>query len=124
MGIDDAGEVRFDGDKDDTPNDFDQGFNEFVDMVERVCSCTNWELTTIRFKHVITVLTDKANNCEKVEELHTYVYRVHWLETWKTNYVYKVELIKGRAIWPICKGPIKITTPLHHNHIERPKKKK
>ena len=66
----------------------------------------------------------KAYNGEKIGELHTYVHRVHWLETWKAAYVHKVEPIKGRAMWPISDCPIKITPPLHHNQPGRPKKKR
>ncbi|CAI9288241.1 unnamed protein product [Lactuca saligna] len=95
-----------------------------VDMVERVCSCRKWELTGLPCKHVIAVLNDKADNGEEVGELHTYAHRVHWLETWKAAYVYKVEPIKGRAMWPISECPIKITPPIHKNQPGRPKKKR
>ncbi|CAI9261197.1 unnamed protein product [Lactuca saligna] len=94
-----------------------------VDMVERVCNCRKWELTGLPCKHVIAVLNDKADNGDEVGELHTYAHRVHWLETWKTAYVYKVEPIKGRAMWPISECPIKITPPIHKNQPGRPKKK-
>nr|KAJ0187188.1 hypothetical protein LSAT_V11C900484710 [Lactuca sativa] len=76
-------------------------------------------VTGLPCKHVIVVQNDKADNGEKVRKLHTYAHRVYWLETWKGTYVYKVELIKGRAI----KCPNKITPPLHHNQLGRPKKK-
>ncbi|XP_023733098.1 uncharacterized protein LOC111880918 [Lactuca sativa] len=95
-----------------------------VDMVERVCSCRKWELTGLPCKHVIAVLNDKADNREEVGELHTYAHRVHCLETWKAAYVYKVEPIKGRAMWPISEFLIKITPPLHKNQPGRPKKKR
>ncbi|CAI9261810.1 unnamed protein product [Lactuca saligna] len=97
---------------------------QVVDMAGRVCSCRKWELTGLPCKHVIAVLNDKADNGEKIGELHTYVHRVHWLETWKAAYVYKVEPIKGRAMWPISDCPIKITPPLHHNQPGRPKNKR
>ena len=69
-----------------------------VEMVERVCSCKKWELTGLPCKHVIAVLNDKADNGEEVGELHTYAHRVHWLETWRAAFVYKVEAMKGRAM--------------------------
>nr|KAJ0185193.1 hypothetical protein LSAT_V11C900500550 [Lactuca sativa] len=75
-------------------------------------------------KYQVQVLNDKADNGEEVGELHTYAHRVHWLETWKAAYVYKVEPIKGRAMWPISECPIKITPPLHKNQPGRPKKKR
>nr|KAJ0185448.1 hypothetical protein LSAT_V11C900489180 [Lactuca sativa] len=87
-------------------------------------SCRKWELTGLPCKHVIAVLNDKADNGEEVGELHTYAHRVHWLETWKAAYVYKVEPIKGRSMWPISECPIKITLPLHKNQHGRPKKKR
>nr|KAJ0200857.1 hypothetical protein LSAT_V11C600331140 [Lactuca sativa] len=65
----------------------------------------------------------KAYNGEKIGELHTYVHRVHWLETWKAAYIHKVEPIKGIAMWPISECPIKITPPLHHNQLGGPRKR-
>nr|KAJ0224043.1 hypothetical protein LSAT_V11C200090620 [Lactuca sativa] len=100
-------------------------------MMKTICNvikvknnCRKWELTGLPCKHVIAVLNDKADNGEEVGELHTYAHRVHWLETWKATYVYKVEPIKVRAMWPISDCPIKITPPLHHNQPRRPKKKR
>nr|KAJ0208196.1 hypothetical protein LSAT_V11C500275290 [Lactuca sativa] len=89
-------------------------------MMKRICNVTKDSLVSI----VIAVLNDKAYNGEEVGELHTYAHRVHWLETWKVSYVYKVEPIKGQAMWPISECPIKITPPLHKNQPGRPKKKK
>ncbi|XP_052621738.1 uncharacterized protein LOC128127317 [Lactuca sativa] len=86
--------------------------------------CRKWELTGLPCKNVIAVLNDKVDNGEEVGELHTYAHRVHWLETWKAAYVYKVEPIKGRAMWPISEYPIKIIPPLHKNQPGRPKKKR
>ncbi|CAI9296703.1 unnamed protein product [Lactuca saligna] len=52
-----------------------------VNMRERVCSCREWELTGIPCKHVIFVLDNKEDHGECVNELHTYVHKVHWLQT-------------------------------------------
>ncbi|CAI9262195.1 unnamed protein product [Lactuca saligna] len=95
-----------------------------VDMGQRVCSCRKWELTGIPCRHVIAVLFDKADNGEDVGELYTYVHKVHWLETWKEAYSYKVEPIKGRIMWPVSDCPIKISPPPHRNQPGRPKKKR
>nr|KAJ0208432.1 hypothetical protein LSAT_V11C500257980 [Lactuca sativa] len=84
----------------------------------------NMLLTWLKEYAAAGILNDKVNNGEKVGELHTYAYRVHWLETWKTTYTYKVEPIKGREMWPISEYLIKITPPLHHNQSIRPKKKR
>ena len=95
-----------------------------VDMHERVCSCRKWELTGIPCRHVISVLYNKADHGECVHELHTYVHKVHWLQTWKTTYGYKVEPIKGRALWPRSECPMQITPPPHRNQPGRPKRKR
>ncbi|CAI9275207.1 unnamed protein product [Lactuca saligna] len=95
-----------------------------VDMHERVCSCRKWELTCIPCRHVISVLYNKADHGECVQELHTYVHKVHWLQTWKTAYGYKVEPIKGRALWPRSECPMQITPPPHRNQPRRPKRKR
>ncbi|CAI9262685.1 unnamed protein product [Lactuca saligna] len=95
-----------------------------VDMHERVCSCRKWELTDIPSRHVIYVLYNKVDHGERVHELHTYVHKVHWLQTWKTAYGYKVEPIKGRALWPRSECPMQITPPPHRNQPGRPKRKR
>nr|KAJ0221265.1 hypothetical protein LSAT_V11C200084130 [Lactuca sativa] len=95
-----------------------------VDMHERVCNCRKWELTGIPCRHVISVLYNKADHGECVQELHTYVHKVHWLQTWKTAYGYKVEPIKGRAMWPRSECPMQITPPPHRNQPGRPKRKR
>ena len=38
--------------------------------------------------------------------------------------MYKVDPIKGQAMWPISECPIKITPPLHKNQPGGPKKKR
>nr|KAJ0225055.1 hypothetical protein LSAT_V11C100025760 [Lactuca sativa] len=93
-----------------------------VDMHERVCSCRKWELTGIPCRHVIYVLYNKADHGECVHELHTYVHKVHWLKTWKTAFEYKVEPIKGLALWPRSECPMQITPPPHRNQPGRPKR--
>jgi hypothetical protein len=95
-----------------------------VDMDARECSCRKWELTGIPCKHVIAVLYDKADNGDNVGELYTYVHRVHWLQTWKAAYSFKIDPIKGRLMWPISDSPMKITPPPHHTQPGRPKRKR
>nr|KAJ0185664.1 hypothetical protein LSAT_V11C900464790 [Lactuca sativa] len=73
-------------------------------MVRRLESCRKWELTRFHCKHVIAVLNDKEDNGEKVGELHTYAHRVHWLETWKTTYVYKVVMGFSHKNFPISRS--------------------
>ena len=97
---------------------------QVVDMGQRDCSCRKWELTGFPCKHVIAVLHNKADNGEPVGQLHTYVHKVHWLQTWKDAYVSKVEPIKGRAMWPVSDSPFKITPPPHHTQPGRPKRKR
>ncbi|KAL4587589.1 hypothetical protein LXL04_000461 [Taraxacum kok-saghyz] len=97
---------------------------QVVDMGQRDCSCRKWELTGFPCKHVIAVLHNKADNGEPVGQLHTYVHKVHWLQTWKDAYVSNVEPIKGRAMWPVSDCPFKITPPPYHTQPGRPKRKR
>ncbi|CAI9265013.1 unnamed protein product [Lactuca saligna] len=95
-----------------------------VDMEKRECSCRKWELTGIPCKHAIASLNEMADNNEKVGELYTYVHKVYWLDTWKEMYSFKVEPIKGRAMWPKSDCPTTLVPPPHNKAIGRPKKKR
>ncbi|XP_023762311.3 uncharacterized protein LOC111910716 [Lactuca sativa] len=95
-----------------------------VDMEKRECSCRKWELTRIPCEHAITSLNEMADNNEKVGELYTYVHKVYWLHTWKEMYSFKVEPIKGRAMWPKSDCPTTLVPPPHNKAIGRPKKKR
>ena len=61
---------------------------------------------------------------EDVGELYTYVHKVYWLDTWKEMYSFKVDPIKGIAMWPKSGIPITILPPPHHTQPGRPKKKR
>nr|KAJ0224071.1 hypothetical protein LSAT_V11C200087730 [Lactuca sativa] len=95
-----------------------------VDMEKRECSCRKWELTGIPCKHAVASLNEMADNNEKVGELYTYVHKVYWLDTWKEMYSFKVEPIKGRAMWPKSDCPTTLVPPPHNKAIGRPKKKR
>nr|KAJ0225993.1 hypothetical protein LSAT_V11C100044920 [Lactuca sativa] len=95
-----------------------------VDMDKRECSCRKWELTRIPCKHATASLNEMVDNNEKVGELYTYVHKVYWLDTWKEMYSFKVEPIKGRAMWPKSDCPTTLVLPPHNKAIGRPKKKK
>ncbi|KAL4576266.1 hypothetical protein LXL04_012358 [Taraxacum kok-saghyz] len=83
-----------------------------------------WELTGIPCKHAIATLYEMAKYREHVGELYTYVHKVYWLDTWKEMYSFKVEPIKGRAMWPKSDCPITLLPPPHHNTPGRPKKQR
>nr|KAJ0225319.1 hypothetical protein LSAT_V11C100031470 [Lactuca sativa] len=95
-----------------------------VDMEKKECSCRKWELTGIPCKHAIASLNEIADNNEKVGELYTYVHKVYLLDTWKEMYSFKVEPIKGRAMWPKSDCPTTLVPPPHNKAIGRPKKKR
>nr|KAJ0185293.1 hypothetical protein LSAT_V11C900488940 [Lactuca sativa] len=95
-----------------------------VDMEKRECSCRKWELTGIPWKHAIASLNEMAENNEKVGELYTYVHKVYWHDTWKKMYSFKVEPIKGRAMWPKSDCPTTLVPPPHNKAIGIPKKKR
>ncbi|CAI9303784.1 unnamed protein product [Lactuca saligna] len=95
-----------------------------VDMEKMECSCRKWEFTGIPCKHAIASLNEMADNNEKVGELYTYVHKVYWLDRWKEMYSFKVEPIKGRAMWPKSDCPTTLVPPPHKKAIGRPKKKR
>nr|KAJ0196813.1 hypothetical protein LSAT_V11C700359530 [Lactuca sativa] len=93
-------------------------------MINMLLICIKGYAAVGNGKHVISVLYNKADHGECVHELHTYVHKVYWLQTWKTTYVYKVEPIKGRALWPRSECPMQITPPPHRNQPGKPKRKR
>ncbi|KAL4575660.1 hypothetical protein LXL04_022511 [Taraxacum kok-saghyz] len=100
-----------------------QNDQHVVDMGSRECTCRKWELTGIPCKHAIATLFEMAKYGEHVGELYTYVHKVYWLDTWKEMYSFKVEPIKGRAMWPKSDCPITLLPPPHYNTPGRPKEK-
>nr|KAJ0185876.1 hypothetical protein LSAT_V11C900488930 [Lactuca sativa] len=84
-----------------------------VDMEKKECNCIKWELIGIPCKNAIA----------SVGELYTYVHKVYWLDTWKEMYSFKVEPIKGRAMWPKSDCPTTLVPPSHNKAIGMPKKK-
>ncbi|KAI3757304.1 hypothetical protein L6452_04838 [Arctium lappa] len=63
-------------------------------------------------------------------------YIVHWnggdkyqvhdsyrLATWKKVYEFKVGPLSGKELWPKSDCALKLTTPVHHTQVGRPKKK-
>lgn len=95
-----------------------------VDMRQRICSCRKWELTGIPCKHAIASLNEMADSGEVVGEMYTYVHKVYWMETWRTMYAFKVDPIKGRAMWPKSQVPTILVPPPHNKTPGRPKKKR
>ncbi|KAD3337143.1 hypothetical protein E3N88_32663 [Mikania micrantha] len=80
------------------------GFNGeqyVVDVVEKVCSCRNWELLSIPCKHEVAANWDMALNGMEVDIPEKWVDRCFWLDAWKEVYSHKVEPINGRASFRI-----------------------
>nr|KAJ0199886.1 hypothetical protein LSAT_V11C600309630 [Lactuca sativa] len=102
--------------------------------VQQKCEQRSWRKTKQRLPstlqtgipniHVISVLYNKADHGKCVHELHTYVHKVHWLQTWKNAYGYKVEPINGRPLWPRSECPMQTRPPPHCNQLGRPKMKR
>lgn len=95
-----------------------------VDMRQMTCSCRKWELSGIPCKHAVAALNEKEDSGEVVGEIYTYVNKVYWVETWRTMYSFKVDPIKGRAMWPKSEVPVTLVPPPHRNLPGRPKKKR
>ncbi|KAD4888939.1 hypothetical protein E3N88_21012 [Mikania micrantha] len=101
------------------------GFNGehyVVDVVEKVCSCRNWELLSIPCKHAVAANWDMALNGMEVDIPKKWVDMCFWLDTWKDVYSHKVEPINGRCMWPKSKCPTELKEPIHHKPIGRPRK--
>nr|GEU61714.1 hypothetical protein [Tanacetum cinerariifolium] len=61
-----------------------------VNMKTKECSCRNWELTRIPYKHAVAAIWDMAGNGEGTAIPESYCHQVHWLSTWKVMYKFKV----------------------------------
>ncbi|XP_052626793.1 uncharacterized protein LOC128133411 [Lactuca sativa] len=95
-----------------------------VDINQMTCTCRKWELTVIPCMHAIATWSEMTDNGEMVGELYTWVHKVYLLDTWKVVYDFKVEPIKGRAMWPKSDCPTRIIPPPYHKMPGRPKKKR
>ncbi|XP_071699627.1 uncharacterized protein [Rutidosis leptorrhynchoides] len=94
-----------------------------VDIVNKVCACRRWELTGIPCKHVVVVLWNMSRvNDETVGPLESWVHRVHWLDTWKNTYNYKINPVNGIDMWRKSDVPTKLLPPIKEATTGRPKK--
>ncbi|XP_071728301.1 uncharacterized protein [Rutidosis leptorrhynchoides] len=84
-----------------------------VDIVNKVCACRRWEFTGIPCKHVVVVLWNMSRvNDETVGPLESWVHRVHWLDTWKNTYNYKINPVNGIDMWRKSDVPTKLLPPI------------
>ena len=95
-----------------------------VDVKNNTCTCRRWELIGIPCKHAIATLNEMVKNSEDELDIYKWVHKVYFLETWQNAYSFKVEPIKGRAMWPKSMCPTKLLPPKHHTQVGRPKKKR
>ncbi|XP_071708993.1 uncharacterized protein [Rutidosis leptorrhynchoides] len=94
-----------------------------VDIVNKVCACRRWELTGIPCKHVVVVLWNMSRvNDETVGPLESWVHRVHWLDTWKNTYNYKINPVNGIDMWRKSDVPTKLLPSIKEATTGRPKK--
>ncbi|KAL4578163.1 hypothetical protein LXL04_014282 [Taraxacum kok-saghyz] len=95
-----------------------------VNLIQKICSCRNWDLTGIPCKHDVCAMFDKINNikvCAKPEE---WVYACYNINTWKEMYKYKVAPINGRNMRKKSPCTFTLTHPKHHTQVGRLKKRK
>ncbi|XP_021984789.2 uncharacterized protein LOC110880602 [Helianthus annuus] len=95
-----------------------------VDVVDRVCTCREWEVSGIPCRHAVAVNWDMAMNGQEVGPPESWVNECYYLETWKRVYSHTIGPINGRELWPKSQVPTNLTPPLHHTPIGRPKKKR
>lgn len=93
-----------------------------VDIEKKVCSCRKWQLRGIPCVHAVATNWKMALSGDAVESIESWVHEVHWLDTWKKMYNFKVEPINGFIMWPKSSIPTTITPPKHHTPVGRPKK--
>ncbi|XP_021985948.1 uncharacterized protein LOC110882173 [Helianthus annuus] len=92
-----------------------------VDVVDRVCTCREWEVSGIPCRHAVVVNWDMAMNGQEVGPPESWVNECYYLETWKRVYSHTIGPINGRELWPNSQVPTNLTPPLHHTPIGRPK---
>nr|KAJ0209856.1 hypothetical protein LSAT_V11C400227610 [Lactuca sativa] len=66
-----------------------------------------------------SLLTSIANCNEMRKDSEDEFDICKWLDTWQKAYSFKVELIKGRAMWPKSDCPTKLIPPPHRTQVEQ-----
>ncbi|XP_022003004.1 uncharacterized protein LOC110900421 [Helianthus annuus] len=95
-----------------------------VDVVDRVWTYREWEVSGIPCRHVVAVNWDMAMNGQEVGPPESWVNECYYLETWKRVYSHTIGPINGRELWPKSQVPTNLTPPLHHTPIGKHKKKR
>ncbi|XP_071700362.1 uncharacterized protein [Rutidosis leptorrhynchoides] len=81
-----------------------------------------WELTAIPCKHAVAALYHMGAFGARVSHLESWVHRVHWLETWKNTYNFKICPLNSMQLWGKNFGTSKLLPPLIVATAGRPKK--
>ncbi|KAJ9538584.1 hypothetical protein OSB04_031317 [Centaurea solstitialis] len=83
-----------------------------------------WEVCGIPCRHVVAAIWNMALNGENVGLREHWVHHSYTLACWKAAYEFKVGPVNGQDLWPQHGCPYKLTPPVHHTQVGRPKKKK
>lgn len=95
-----------------------------VDSRRKSCTCRKWELTGIPCRHVVATIWYMAVNGEDAGLPEEWVHDSYKLATWKKVYEFKVGPLSGKEFWPKSDCALKLTPPIHHTQVGRPKKKR
>ncbi|XP_071712657.1 uncharacterized protein [Rutidosis leptorrhynchoides] len=93
-----------------------------VDMNARVCACRKWEISAMPCKQTVAALYHMGAFGERVGHLESWVHRVHWLETWKNTYNFKINPLNSMHLWGKSLVTSKLLPPLIVVAADRPKK--
>ncbi|KAL4573287.1 hypothetical protein LXL04_020087 [Taraxacum kok-saghyz] len=95
-----------------------------VNLKDRTCTCSNWDITGIPCKHAIAAMYDKMQNGSDCGDPEDWVHKCYWLSTWNAMYQYTIDPINGKNMWPRSSCPTTLLPPKHHKQVGRPKKKR
>nr|KAJ0210916.1 hypothetical protein LSAT_V11C400206670 [Lactuca sativa] len=89
-----------------------------VNLKEKTCTCTYWELTGIVCSHVESAIWDKIKyGGKKVPDIEAWVHPADM-------YSHKIDPINGKSMWRKSACPFILMPPKHHIQVGRPKKKR
>ncbi|KAJ9540354.1 hypothetical protein OSB04_026860 [Centaurea solstitialis] len=95
-----------------------------VNARDKTCTCRKWEVCGIPCRHVVAAIWNMTLNGENVGLPEHWVHHSYTLACWKDAYEFKVGPVNGQDLWPQHGCPYKLTPPVHHTQVGRPKKKR
>ncbi|GJR81981.1 RNA-directed DNA polymerase, eukaryota [Tanacetum coccineum] len=95
-----------------------------VNLANRSCTCRKWEVSGIPCKHAVACIFNMNDNGMQVGLPKEWVRQSMRLQTWKTVYSFKINLIPGREFWEKSQVPSRLIPPYIPPQVGKPGKKR